>query len=91
MNAGDDTEVREPHLFERPLRQCPSCGSAHLRPVVDGGAVHFLCDDCKRCWHVELGSVWRVDPTTCTGCKHFAECSQVYAADHAATPPGDRQ
>jgi hypothetical protein len=82
MNANDELQVREPRLFERPLHRCPSCGSTHLIPVVDDGAVHFLCDECARCWYVELGLVRRVDPNTCARCEHFARCVKVYAADH---------
>lgn len=86
MNARDEPQAREPHLFDRPLQQCPSCGSARLIPVLDNGAMHFLCDDCARCWHVELGAVSRVDPNTCARCEHYQRCIQAYAADHATVP-----
>ena len=60
MNPNDQIEPHEHRLFEQPLQRCASCGSTHLTPIVDDGAVHFLCDECARCWHCELGSVWHV-------------------------------
>ena len=82
MSTNDEIELGEHHLFERPLQRCPSCGSTHMIPVVEDGAVHFLCDECARCWHYELGAIWRVDPNTCGNCEHFGRCAKVYAADH---------
>ena len=90
MSRNHEIDVPEHHLFERPLRRCPSCSSTHLVPVVEDGAVHFLCEECARCWHYELGSVWRVDPNTCAHCEHYERCSKVYAADHAS-PAGSTQ
>jgi hypothetical protein len=74
------------HLFDRPLHFCPTCGSDELLPVTDRGAVHFLCDNCGRCWHVELGAVWRVNPETCAHCEHYARCSEVFAVDQRTRP-----
>ena len=55
---------REDHLFARPLRECPACGSDLLEPVVEaqGGDVHFFCRACDRCWRIELGYIHRVNP-----------------------------
>jgi len=57
------------HLFDRPLRCCPTCGSEQLEPVVEGATqdVHFLCRNCGTYWHVELGFVHRVTPSTGVG------------------------
>ena len=53
--------------LRRPLARCPVCASANLEPVVelDVDDVHFLCADCNRCWHVELGFVQRLSPAAC--------------------------
>ena len=53
------------HLFASPLTKCPACGSTHLGATNDAGSTHFVCEQCGRWWHVELGAVWRVDPQTC--------------------------
>jgi hypothetical protein len=70
--------------LQRPLARCPVCGSPNLAPVVESEVqeVHFLCGDCHRCWHVELGFVHRMNPHACTGCAHAEQCNAVYAADH---------
>jgi len=44
--------------------------------------VHFLCDDCGRCWHVEFNWVQRVDPATCPGCPARDRCTAIYLTDH---------
>jgi len=49
---------------------------------LDAVDVHFLCADCNRCWHVELGFVQRLHPATCFGCPQPARCAEVYTADH---------
>jgi hypothetical protein len=90
MNPNDEIEPRGHHLFERPLQRCPSCGSTAVTPLVDDGAVHFLCDECARCWHYELGSVWRVDPNMCAHCDHYERCAEVYAADRGSRPRSGR-
>ena len=83
MSTNDEIVRREHYLFERPLQRCPSCGSTHMIPVVEDGAVHFLCDECARCWHYELGAIWRSGhPNTCGHCEHFGRCAKVHAADH---------
>ena len=75
-------------LFDRPLAKCPACGSSELEAVVeiDTNDVHFLCRDCARCWHVELGYVQRMAPDVCHGCPHLEQCAAVYNADRASTP-----
>jgi hypothetical protein len=55
------------------LTRCPVCAGA-LAAVSDGDTTNFLCRRCGRCWHVELGRVSRVDPASCPGCPHEAEC-----------------
>jgi hypothetical protein len=86
MATREDTSPSA-HLFARPLRHCPGCGSERLEAVIDveGESVNFLCADCGRCWHVELGYVQRVDPASCGGCPHHPECAEVFAADHPVT------
>jgi hypothetical protein len=83
--ATDQPRSSEPHLIRRPLGRCPACASANLDPVTENDTeeVHFLCRDCGRCWHVELGYVQRMTPDLCHGCPARARCEQVYAADHA--------
>jgi len=73
------------HPIEHPLQQCPSCGSEQLEPVVETDTleVHFLCRDCKRCWHVELGHVQRMSPYVCHGCPQLNQCRPVFDADHS--------
>jgi hypothetical protein len=78
----EDVKVAEAHLFARPLSRCPSCGSVRLVAVRDDDLVNFSCDDCARCWHVELAAVWRVDPKTCARCRNYERCAAAYAADH---------
>ena len=72
--------------LRRPLARCPACASASLQPVVEADAdeVHFLCVDCSRCWHVELGYVQRMTPATCFDCPQAARCAAVPVADHAS-------
>jgi hypothetical protein len=72
--------------LQRPLAHCPVCSSPNLEPVVevDAEEVHFLCRDCRRCWHVELGFVHRMGPHSCTGCPHSEECEAVDAANHTS-------
>jgi hypothetical protein len=84
----DDRALAEPSPISRPLSHCPSCGSAGLEPVVESlvQEVHFLCDECGRCWDVALGSVKRIAPASCLGCPERARCEQVYAADHRGDP-----
>lgn len=40
--------------------RCPWC-AAGLRAVSDGDRTNFFCASCRRCWHVELGRVVKVD------------------------------
>lgn len=62
------------------LTRCPACGG-ELSAVSDGEATNFLCEPCLRCWHVELGYVYRVDPATCSGCSRRSECLAPRGAD----------
>ena len=80
--TGDDAFA---HPLARPLSHCPGCGSTRLDPVVEHERqrVHFLCRDCMRCWHVELGYVQRVAPAACLGCPERERCEQAYVRDHA--------
>lgn len=64
------------------LVTCPECGSDDLVAVMPDGEIAFFCEECHRCWHVELGYVQRVDPTTCPGCAHRRECLERWRADH---------
>lgn len=82
MRDFEETGALEPHLFDRQLHACPECGSTRLVPVRDGADIHFFCEDCGRCWHVELGSVWRVDPAVCSGCEFLDRCAERFAQDH---------
>ena len=66
----------------RPLARCPRCHGLALRAVNDGEQVNFLCLECARCWHVELGWVRRVSPHTCPGCAARERCSRIYDIDH---------
>ncbi len=72
------------HPIEHPLQQCPSCGCEQLEPVVETDTleVHFLCRDCKRCWHVELGHVQRMSPYVCLGCPQLSQCRPAFDAEH---------
>lgn len=81
-----DPEVDD-HPITRPLARCPVCGSNRLDPVVENErqTVHLLCRDCSRCWHVELGFVHRVVPTTCLGCPERARCVLAFEADQASS------
>jgi hypothetical protein len=65
-----------------PLEHCPSCSSTRLGAVSDGETVNFLCEDCDRCWRVELGYVHRVNPNTCRGCRQRERCTPRYERDH---------
>ncbi len=81
--GNEEIDPGPPHLLDRPLDRCPTCESAQLVPVADGANVNWLCVECSRCWHVELGHVWRVDPGTCDRCDNHKHCARVYAEDHA--------
>ena len=78
--------ITEASVITRPLRHCPSCGSDRLQAVVEARVqdVHFLCQECGRCWNIALGYVSRVAPPTCFGCPERGRCEVVYALDHAA-------
>ena|SRR5947209_4111899 len=83
MPQSNDTDSRSHHALRYPLEHCPTCGSDRLEPVVetDTFEVHFLCRDCRRCWHVELGHVHRMAPDVCHGCPHRDDCLAVVAAE----------
>lgn len=55
------------------MTHCPSC-RGELVAVRDQGTTNFLCEDCGRCWHVEMGFVHRVDPNTCLECPRRPGC-----------------
>jgi transposase-like protein len=88
--TGNSTEVhdRDGLHLKHPLEHCPSCRSTRLRAVSDGETVNFFCDDCERCWHVELGYVHRVNPRTCPGCAVRERCTARYERDHMCIAPG---
>ena len=67
-----------------PLDHCPECKSLRIEPVVEAatGDVRFLCRNCDRCWHVELGMVQRMSPYACNGCPQRTRCRAVYDAEH---------
>jgi hypothetical protein len=85
-----DTEAKTDHPIQYPLQHCPTCGSEQLEHVVENDTleVHFLCRDCKRCWHVELGYVHRVSPDVCHGCPHLSECRPAFDADRRSGNSG---
>lgn len=73
------------HLFGRQLAICPVCASDQLEPVVEQGTpdVNWLCEACSRCWHVELGFVRRITPSSCFGCSESERCEAVYTVDQS--------
>jgi len=75
-------------LITHPLQHCPRCGSDRLEAVVEARVqeVHFLCQECGRCWDVGLGAVRRVPPATCVGCPARGRCIETYALDHPEIP-----
>jgi hypothetical protein len=77
------SDLRAEHPLRHPLWQCPTCGSTDLEPVAEADTVevHFLCRECKRCWHIELGYVHRVSPYGCNGCPHLSQCGPVFDSD----------
>jgi transposase-like protein len=89
----EDKDVAHEHdtaasLITHPLQHCPRCGSDRLEPVVEARVqeVHFLCQECGRCWDVGLGAVRRVPPATCFGCPARGRCVETYALDHPEIP-----
>jgi hypothetical protein len=68
--------------MRRPLPRCPRCHGLSLRAVSDTDQVNFLCLECFRCWHVELGWVHRVVPSNCPGCPARDRCARIYTIDH---------
>lgn len=73
------------HLGTTALARCPACHSRELEPVADGESVNFFCNECARCWHLELNRVVRIDPSTCARCEHLLACAQQYDTDHDAS------
>jgi len=82
METHEHSEFQS-HPIKRPLAHCPACGSSQLDPVVENErqTVHFLCRDCSRCWHVELGFVHRMTPDACLGCPERARCEHALDVD----------
>ena len=78
----DRTGAEEAH-GSLPLTRCPDCGGDALETVFDGEATNFVCTGCFACWHVGLGSVHRVPPATCPGCR-LAELCRAAAATETA-------
>ena len=72
------------HLLPGPLERCPQCDRPDLETVSDGDITNFFCQSCLACWHLELGFVHRVDPTTCGGCAHLPTCLLKLATEQAA-------
>ena len=89
METSDPHPTPAAHPIDQPLTHCPACRSEQLEPVVENErqTVHFLCRDCSRCWHVELGYVHRMVPATCFGCPERARCEPAYERDHAPKGP----
>ncbi len=58
MNVRD----HEGHALQWPLTRCPACRSERIAPVAvpHTDEVNFVCADCNRRWHVELGYVHAV-------------------------------
>ena len=56
------------------LARCPECGGTDLRCVTDGELTNFFCVACASCWHLELGWVHRINPSTCPGCPFHPLC-----------------
>jgi uncharacterized protein YbjT (DUF2867 family) len=69
-----------------PLGTCPACGSTQLQTVTDGEYTNFLCERCARCWHIDLGHVSRVDPSSCPGCPRRGFCERRLPLDHDWAP-----
>ena len=63
------------------LPGCPNCGPVELHPVFDGEMTNFYCALCGTCWHVELGFVARVDPSTCPVCRIQLICQERRTAE----------
>jgi hypothetical protein len=66
---------------------CPACNGG-LIAVSDGDMTNFLCAECGRCWHVELGRASRVDPVSCPGCPHRSTCMTRSHTDPDWRPHG---
>lgn len=73
-----------------PLGTCPGCGSEQLVTVTDGEYTNFLCERCARCWHIDLGRVSRVDPTSCPGCPRRGFCESRLPLDADWAPSRTR-
>jgi hypothetical protein len=70
-----------------PLDGCPACGSERLVAVAAQDETNFLCEECRRCWHVELAHVSRVDPVTCPGCPMEPRCLERRLVDERRQGP----
>jgi hypothetical protein len=79
MQSNDHDDVLD---LIHPLHRCPACRAETLTAVTDGDVTNFVCEECGRCWHLELGWVHRVDPRTCGGCGREDRCIDVWSADH---------
>jgi hypothetical protein len=56
------------------LGRCPGCGGPGLKSVSTTEATNFLCLWCRRCWHLEGGSLVAVEPRSCRGCPEHNFC-----------------
>jgi len=67
--------------------RCPACGSDQLEAVLEYRTPerNAFCRACGRCWHPDLGHVYRITPPICFGCTERVRCETVYAADQART------
>ncbi len=81
LSVGGEGHGAADHAVER----CPACGSVHFEPVLEYRTPerNSFCRACGRCWHVELGQVYRITPPICFGCAERARCEAVYAEDQA--------
>ena len=85
LSPGGERQGPEEHADGNLLDRCPGCGSVQLEPVVEYRTPerNSFCQACGRCWHVELGQVYRITPPICFGCTERARCEAVYAEDQA--------
>jgi nitroimidazol reductase NimA-like FMN-containing flavoprotein (pyridoxamine 5'-phosphate oxidase superfamily) len=78
--AIDRTAARAAECNEGlPLSSCPDCGCDSLSAVSDGELTSFVCTACFACWHIELGRVHRIPPSTCPGCRLADVCRTAQA------------
>ena len=71
-------------LQQPPLANCPQCHSTRLEPFSEDEEMHFLCRNCGRCWHVELGRAHAIDPSHCnpTATRRYEPSDNEDASGH---------